>query len=681
VYYALGAFNVISVLAAIALSYKAMSGFSGSIEINEQWAARLGAYSELAQTASRADGPGNDVFADNDVDGETAKLVGYRTTFFKQLDAAIADLVHSVSPPIRVTLVAKLEMARSSFTQMMAQADQIFPAFRRDRAEAGAHMAAMDARFSDVSEALNDLLGAVRAIQQAQFRGQQAESEGLQTIGHGLVLLVVLIVVAVVAYGRKLALMFARQQATIDAKNRDMRLVLDHVAQGFVTINLHGVMSDERSAVMDRWFTAPAAGATLMSHLEARCPEFTSSLGLGLGELRDDIMPPELLLEQLPHRFKLEHRIYDVSYTPISPRGKIEQLLVVISDVTDSVARETGDREQREVVRIFQRITIDRGGVEEFLREAGTLVTELRAEHDPVIQKRLVHTLKGNCAIYGMDSYAALAQQVENELADTGGGLSDEQRTILVEMWRQAMRRVASLLGGPRRDIIEIERGELTAARELSAGPELAALLESWTHEPVTRRFERLAMHVGDIARRVGKPEPQIEFQTSGIRLEPEGWTPFWAAMVHVVRNAVDHGIEPETVRVAAGKPAAGKITMTASHEDGQLVLKIRDDGRGVDWDRVRTKARALGLPCETEADLTAAVFHDGLSTRDQVSDISGRGVGLAALSEVVTQLGGQCSLSSELGRGTTLTFRFGAAVRPSVSERQARSSLVPHFS
>jgi two-component system chemotaxis sensor kinase CheA len=418
-------------------------------------------------------------------------------------------------------------------------------------------------------------------------------------------------------------------------------------------------MSDERSAVMDRWFTVPAAGATLMSHLEARCPEFASSLGLGLGELRDDIMPPELLLEQLPHRFKLEHRIYDVSYTPISPRGKIEQLLVVISDVTDSVARETGDREQREVVRIFQRITIDRGGVEEFLHEAGTLVTELRAEHDPVIQKRLVHTLKGNCAIYGMDSYAALAQQVENELADTGGGLSDEQRTILVEMWRQAMRRVASLLGGPRRDIIEIERGELTAARELSAGPELAALLESWTHEPVTRRFERLAMHVGDIARRVGKPEPQIEFQTNGIRLEPEGWTPFWAAMVHVVRNAVDHGIEPETARVAAGKPAAGKITMTASHEDGQLVLKVRDDGRGVDWDRIRDRARKLGLPGDTRDQLIEALFADGVSTKEEVTDLSGRGVGMAALRAAAVAGGGRIVVDSDPSRGTSIRFAF----------------------
>ena len=78
VYYALGAFNVVSVLAAIALSYTAMSGYSGSIAVNEAWATRLGRYEELARTASRADAPGNDVFEDLDVEGEATRLATHR---------------------------------------------------------------------------------------------------------------------------------------------------------------------------------------------------------------------------------------------------------------------------------------------------------------------------------------------------------------------------------------------------------------------------------------------------------------------------------------------------------------------------------------------------------------------------------------------------------------------------
>jgi two-component system, chemotaxis family, sensor kinase CheA len=680
VYYALGAFNVISVLAAIALSYKAMSGFSGSIQVNEQWAERLGRYSELTQTTSRADAPGNDVFENNNIEGEAAKLVDLRASFEHEAAVAVDELKRNVAPALNTPLLAKLALARSAFADMMASADQIFAAFRRgDRAVAGHHMAIMDRHFSLVSESLNDLLTVVRTIQQDEFTGQQEESEGLHSLEYVLAGLVVLIVIAVVAYGRKLALVFARQQATIDARNRDMRRVLDNVVQGFVTIRLDGAMS-ERSAAADRWFGVPAPGATLQGHLAERCPEFAASLRLGLDELRDDVMPPEVVIHHLPRRFTLAQRVYDVTYMPIAPDRATEQLLVVITDVTDTLAHEITEREQREVVRLFQRISVDRAGVEEFLREAGLLVTDLREEQDPVIQKRLVHTLKGNCAIYGMDSYAALAQQIESELVEAGGGLSEDQRATLVDMWRKAMKRVATLLGGARRDTVEVERAELAGALQLSPSTELAAMIESWTREPVVRRFERLAMQAGETARRLGKPEPRVELIGNGIRLDAEGWTPFWAALVHAIRNAVDHGLESETARVQAGKPPVGRIVMTAGHDNGQLVLCVSDDGRGIDWDRVRAKAAAHGLPCATEADLTAAIFHDGLSTREKASELSGRGVGLSALAEVVAELGGGITVHSEPGNGTTLTFRFDDPMRQHATVRRPRSSLVPQF-
>src|ERR1700755_2675118 len=88
VYYALGAFNVVSVLAAIALSYTAMSGFSASIAVNQEWAHRLGQYSDLAQLASRADAPANDVFENQDVDGEKARLAVSRQGFERAYQAA-----------------------------------------------------------------------------------------------------------------------------------------------------------------------------------------------------------------------------------------------------------------------------------------------------------------------------------------------------------------------------------------------------------------------------------------------------------------------------------------------------------------------------------------------------------------------------------------------------------------
>ena len=103
--------------------------------------------------------------------------------------------------------------------------------------------------------------------------------------------------------------------------------------------------------------------------------------------------------------------------------------------------------------------------------------------------------------------------------------------------------------------------------------------------------------------------------------------------------------------------------------------------GLGIDWDRVRQRAEALGLPCANERELIAALFLDGLSTRDQATETSGRGVGLSALAEVVHDLGGTIEVRSEPGRGTSMTFRFADHVRAAlVGARRLRSSLVPQF-
>jgi signal transduction histidine kinase len=681
VYYALGAFNVVSVLAAIALSYTAMSGYSGSIAVNEAWAARLGRYQELARTASRADAPGNDVFENRDVDGERAHLATSRRQFVHDLQAAYDELAHT-SPALAAPQIARLGEAGAAFTAMMAEAERIFAAFRdHDHDGAGHHMAAMDRHFSHASETLGMLIADVRAIQRAQFLHQESDAGRLHTMQYLLGCVVLLIVAAIIAYGRKLALVFARQQATIDARNRDLRLVLDHVAQGFLTIDLHGVMSNERSAILDRWFGVPAPGGSLQDLLEPRCPEAAAMIELGLGSLRDDFMPPEVVLDQLPHRLELAARIYDVAFLPILAEP-LAQLLVVVSDVTELVAREVADREQGEMVRIFQRISVDRSGVEEFLLEAGRLVTQLRDEQDPVVQKRIVHTLKGNCAIYGLSSYAAVAQRVESELADTGDGLSPAQRHLLEELWRRAMHRVASLLGNARRDVIEIDPGELATAAALATGPELAALLDSWRREPVVRRFERLALQVTEVARRVGKPEPTIEIHGNGIRMQAEGRTAFWAAMIHVVRNAVDHGIEDEATRLAAGKPAHGQVVLTATRAAGRVVLRVSDDGRGIDWDAIRARAAVMGLPCTSPRELTDVIFRDGLTTRETATEISGRGVGLAALAQVVAQLGGEIGVESAPGRGTTVSFAFDEAASelPGPGPRPRTSSLLPQF-
>jgi two-component system chemotaxis sensor kinase CheA len=129
--------------------------------------------------------------------------------------------------------------------------------------------------------------------------------------------------------------------------------------------------------------------------------------------------------------------------------------------------------------------------------------------------------------------------------------------------------------------------------------------------------------------------------------------------MVHVVRNALDHGIESPQERQLLNKTAHGNLFVKADHSGDWLVLSVRDDGRGVDWDKIRQKAMAKGLPIATAADLVNALFSDGISTRDDVSEISGRGIGMAAVKSAITRLNGRIELDSVAGKGTTFRFHI----------------------
>jgi HPt (histidine-containing phosphotransfer) domain-containing protein/two-component sensor histidine kinase len=477
------------------------------------------------------------------------------------------------------------------------------------------------------------------------------------------------------AYASDLEGMVDKRTRELDERNRGMHLVLDHVAQGFITIGLDGTMAAERSAVVDRWFGQHRAGRTLGDALRDHAPEFAVWLELGLDMVSAGDLPVDVCLAQLPSRFTANERAYDVAYTPISVGERLDRILVVISDVTEQLTRERIEREQRELLAVFQRVTHDRAACEEFMAEASDLIALLDQPHDRLAIARALHTLKGNCGMFGFERFAALCHTIEGELAELGarGVLDDDQRARLVDGWRQVVRTMTGLLGDQPRSVIEVEFAELSAlveqARRGVPSRELATVLTSWTHEPVARRFHRLGKHATGLARRLGKGNLEIAIGDSSVRLDAEHWAPFWNALIHAVRNAVDHGIESPDERTRAGK-AEPRLTFAAERRAGELVVTLADNGRGIDWEAVRNRATRWGMPQASQRDLIEALFADGVSTRDQATEVSGRGVGLAALRSAVAFLGGLIDVESIPGQGTCFTFRFPteshpAALRP----------------
>lgn len=172
-------------------------------------------------------------------------------------------------------------------------------------------------------------------------------------------------------------------------------------------------------------------------------------------------------------------------------------------------------------------------------------------------------------------------------------------------------------------------------------------------------RFRRL---VSDLSSRLGRP---VDFVVLGedTELDKTVIEKLADPLVHILRNSMDHGIEPPEARTAAGKPPRGTITLSAEHAGGEVLIRLRDDGRGIDAARVRAKAVARGLVAPdtvmTERQALSLILEPGFSTAEEVTDLSGRGVGMDVVRRTIEGLRGTIEVASTPGAGTALTLRL----------------------
>lgn len=452
----------------------------------------------------------------------------------------------------------------------------------------------------------------------------------------------------------------AARTRELDQRTRDMQMVLDNVGQGFVTVDARGQMSAERSAILATWLGAAPASQSFIEYIEPASPEVAAHFQIGLEQLFEGVMPVELSLYQMPGRLTVGERTLALAYRPIGDGP--ESLLVVASDITAELQRERAEAERRDLVAVFERMSADRQGFMEFYQEADELVQRITANRPGAELLRDLHTLKGNAGLFGIETVAAYCHELEDGLRDEVRALSPAETAELAKRWTTISGRIDNMTGARSDRCIEISDDQiqrvLLALRNHPATSAIAAMVGAWRLEPVARRFERVAEQADRLARRLGKAVV-VDVDDHGLRLDPRRWAPFWSAFVHAVRNAIDHGVENEDERALTGKPAIARVGLRSHIEADQLVIEIRDDGRGIDWARVRDRAARLGLPNDTESQLVDALFTDGVSTKEEVTDLSGRGVGLSALRAATRDEGGTVTVLSEPQRGTCIRFAF----------------------
>ncbi|HYN19793.1 MAG TPA: response regulator [Thermoanaerobaculia bacterium] len=235
-------------------------------------------------------------------------------------------------------------------------------------------------------------------------------------------------------------------------------------------------------------------------------------------------------------------------------------------------------------------------------------------------------------------------------------GLHEPQPTQVLAVLATMLRRVAVELEGGQRRLVWSSEEQLEKMLALQLQPLRGSLLS-------------LGRHARELARTLGR-EVEVELEGEDTRLDRRIARDLDEALIHLVRNSVDHGIEAPETREALGKPRAGRLQIRASAEGPKVRLVIADDGRGIDFDGVIRRAVTIGLVDASSAqrmgkeEALRLLFSPGFSTRKQVTDISGRGIGLDVVANVVNRVGGEVFLDSEPGGGTRVRVEVPVARR-----------------
>jgi two-component system chemotaxis sensor kinase CheA len=235
-------------------------------------------------------------------------------------------------------------------------------------------------------------------------------------------------------------------------------------------------------------------------------------------------------------------------------------------------------------------------------------------------------------------------------------GLHEPQPTQVLAVLSTMLRRVAVELEGGQRRLIRASEEQLEKMLSLQL-------------QPLRGSMHLLARYARELARSLGR-EVEVEIEGEETRLDRRITRELEDALLHLVRNSVDHGIEAPEVRESKGKPRVGRLRLRALADGPRVRLSLQDDGGGIDTVKVLKRAQTVGLVDAAGAatmgreEALRLIFAPGFSTRSEVSEVSGRGVGLDVVATAVNRVGGEVFLDTELGKGTTITLEVPVARR-----------------
>lgn len=278
-------------------------------------------------------------------------------------------------------------------------------------------------------------------------------------------------------------------------------------------------------------------------------------------------------------------------------------------------------------------------------------------------------------AVAGCKQSAHALKKVSAELAKMGGHgvrrVDKQHVSAELELFRSQVRRIHNDLEPLRREVRAMDDARDLVRELFEAIHQLHRVSDGIQQSvmdtrmvPIGPLFARFKRVVRDVTRGNGK-DVRLEINGEKTELDKRMIDELGDPLVHLVRNAADHGIEPPDEREAAGKPRQGTVTLDAFHRGNSMVIEVRDDGKGLDTDRILRRCLEKGILTKADAErmtphqLHQMIWEPGLSTAEKVTEVSGRGMGMDIVKSRIEELSGFLDIDSSPGRGTTITIKL----------------------
>jgi two-component system, chemotaxis family, sensor kinase CheA len=479
---------------------------------------------------------------------------------------------------------------------------------------------------------------------------------------------------------------------TVDLQERSNAVsrLLDNANQGFLTFSVSLEVENEYSKkcleIFERSIESETIGKLLYPDESEKSKFLEETFHAVFNE--SDEVKVDAILSLIPHEFVINNKAVNVVYKIIEEN----RCMVILTDITDKKNLEKNIERERNTLKMVVSAISNRDEFFELLEDYQNFL----AQRDQFVDfkqmpsynlselYRAIHTYKGLFAQKDFITTPQGLHKVESKLSSwlNEGNVSNEIIQMMLnkigfEIWlSKDIEIIENILGDDfmdKKSTISIDDDTFdrlhTKVNELINDQpdechdllELLEIIRMLKYKPIGEYFSSLPKYVEQISERLEKSLYPMEIEDETTFSASEEFRSFAKSLIHVIRNSVDHGIETPEERVAHDKDEFGTIHISITENEENIMIEVSDDGRGIDTEKLKQKAIESGiktaLELETDEAVMELLFEDYLSTKEEVSDLSGRGVGLASVRAEVLKMGGTYQAISEKGIGTQFIF------------------------